>query len=460
MRLSIVGTGYVGLTTGVCLAARGHDVTALDVRGDIVDRLNGGEPHIHERDLGELLRRAIAEGRFRARRVEEADLAGSEIVMIAVGTPTVDGRIDLGQIADASRFIGRWLRHAEGDLSVVVKSTVVPGTTDTFVRRHLEAESGKGLGVFGLGMNPEFLREGDAVVDFMEPDRVVLGHEDPRTLARLEELYTPWHCERVRVNTRTAELIKYANNALLATQISAVNELANIAAAIGGIDVMDVMAGVHLDRRWNPVVAGARVDPQILTYLVPGCGFGGSCFPKDLHALRATARDVGADAAMLDAVIAVNARQPSQVSVLLERHLGSLRDRRVLVLGLAFKPGTDDVRESTSLTVIRDLLARGAKVSAHDPVAEGNARAALHDVAVEYVERWDAAVPGAEVIVVATKWPDYARLAEPPLRQALAGKVIVDPRRFLSPAALGACDYLAIGRSPDRPSFLTRPITP
>jgi UDPglucose 6-dehydrogenase len=451
MRVCVIGTGYVGLTTGVCLAARGHDVTALEVRDDLIERLNRGEPQIHEQGLSELLARQVTEGRFRARRVSESEIVGNEIVMLAVGTPTTDGRIDLCHVGEASRMIGRALRGNRHQPSIVVKSTVVPGTTDTFVRRHIELESGRKLGEFGLGMNPEFLREGQAVDDFMSPDRLVLGHEDAPTLARLEELYTPWTCERVRVNTRTAEFIKYANNCLLATQISAVNELANIAASIGGIDIMDVMVGVHLDERWNPVDEhGRRVQPEILTYLVPGCGFGGSCFPKDVQALRTAAVEHGVPPTLLDAVLEINARQPSQICVLLRNALGSLAGRRVLVLGLAFKPGTDDVRESTSLSIARELAAAGAAVVAHDPVAETNARAALSGVSIRYVADWEVGISEVDAIVVSTKWPEYERLLESPLHERLAGKVIVDARRMFSPTAFPEATYLAIGRGMPR----------
>jgi UDPglucose 6-dehydrogenase/GDP-mannose 6-dehydrogenase len=294
MRVGIIGTGYVGLVSGICLAAKGHSVTCVDLNQAIVDRLNGGTPHIHERGLPELLSEVRRQGLFAATCDLDAALDGADLVLIAVGTPSKDGVIDLGQIVAAARSIGAYLRRRDRFLSVVVKSTVVPGTTDTIVRAAIEEASGKAFPAFGLGMNPEFLREGEAIEDFMEPDRIVLGHEDPETLARLEELYAPWQADKLRVNTRTAELIKYANNALLATQISAINEIANLATAIGGIDVMDVVRGVHLDKRWNPITQdGGRVAPPILTYLVPGCGFGGSCFPKDLQALRSLAGSAG-----------------------------------------------------------------------------------------------------------------------------------------------------------------------
>lgn len=452
MRLAVLGTGYVGLVSGVCLAAKGHDVTCVDLREEVVALLNKGRPHIHERDLLELLTQVIAGGRFRATQDLATALTGRELVLVAVGTPSENGRIDLRFIEGAARQLGEWLGASKTHLSVVVKSTVIPGTTDTIVLRELENSSGMKLGQFGLGMNPEFLREGNAVEDFMQPDRIVFGHEDPRTLQRLEELYAPWNCDKVRVNTRTAELIKYANNCLLATQISAVNEIANLGAALGGVDVMDVMRGVHLDKRWNPILAdGRRANPQILTYLIPGCGFGGSCFPKDVQALRSQGEGVGLPMKILNGVLAVNDVQPVQIVRLLERKWPTLAGRRVLVLGLAFKPDTDDVRESASRRIIAALLAQGARVKAHDPIAAANARREWPELSLDVAEEWQGELPQAEAIVVATRWPEYSRLKDAPLREVLRGKVIVDARRFFHADDFPASAYHAIGYTPRSP---------
>jgi len=246
-------------------------------------------------------------------------------------------------------------------------------------------------------------------------------------------------------------MIKYANNCLLATQISAVNEIANLASALGGVDVMDVMRGVHLDKRWNPILPdGARAQPQILTYLIPGCGFGGSCFPKDVQALRSQGESVGLPMALLNAVLAINEAQPGQIGSLLRRQLGDIAGRRVLVLGLAFKPDTDDVRESPSRQVMADLLDGGAAVVAHDPVAAGNARRAWPELAAVYVTAWAPEIVAADAIVVLTRWPEYRDLLKPALAEAIRGKVIVDARRFFQPAELAASIYLAIGFSPLR----------
>ena len=447
MNVCVVGTGYVGLVSGVCLAAKGHHVVCVDLRAEVVEALNSGPPHIHERALPELLDEVRTAGRFRATMSLADGLADAAVVLLAVGTPSSEGKIDLTYIRGAAGEIGAHLPKLGRFLSIVVKSTVVPGTTDTIVREILEEKSGFKLGEFGLGMNPEFLREGEAVADFMNPDRVVLGHEDERTRELLEELYAPWDCEKLAVNTRTAEMIKYANNCLLATQISAVNELANLAAALGGVDIMDVMRGVHADKRWSPIQAnGSRLRPEILDYLVPGCGFGGSCFPKDVQALRSQGRAAEAPMQLLDAVLDVNERQPSQIATLLRRKFQSLAGKRLLVLGVAFKPETDDVRESASQKIMAELCAEGAVVFAHDPIAIPNARKAWPELKVSYVEDWENAVEDCDAVIVATKWPVYRKLAS--LNSKLEGKVIVDARRFFQASEFPTSEYLAIGFTP------------
>lgn len=444
MQLAVVGTGYVGLVSGVCLAARDHDVTCVDINPSIVSRLNAGEPTIYEKGLPELLGKVIEAGRFRATTNLSEALEGTDLVLISVGTPSENGVIDLRYVLGIAREIGAYIRDHDRHISIVVKSTVVPGTTDTAVRQAVEEASGKTKDAFGLGMNPEFLREGEAIEDFASPDRIVLGFEDQQTLGRLEELYAPWSVDKVRVNTRTAELIKYANNALLATQISAINEIANLAAALGGIDVMDVVKGVHLDKRWNPITETGRTAPQILSYLVPGCGFGGSCFPKDVQALRSQGMQQGLPMRMMNAVLDINDAQPAQVTSILEHDSGELAGRRVLVLGLAFKPGTDDVRESASLKIIGSLLEKGAIVAAHDPIAVEHFRRSFGaDAArVKFVDDWQAEARASEIVIVATKWPDYA-----PLKTLDVPRLVVfDARRMFRPAELKDSRYLTIGR--------------
>ena len=444
MRASIIGAGYVGLVSGVCLATRGHTVMCVDTNGEVVRQVNAGLPHIYERDLPELLQKAIQSGRFKASNQLEQALDSADLAMIAVGTPSNDDGADLSAIRGVARAIGSYLKDNDRDLSVVVKSTVPPGTTDTIVRSEISQMTGRDIPSFGLGMNPEFLREGDAVADFMEPDRIVLGHEDERTLARLEELYAPWPAPKLRMNTRSAELLKYANNALLATQVSAINEIANLAAALGGIDIVEVVEGVHMDARWNPPVGSGTTPPGILRYLVPGCGFGGSCLPKDLRALRAAGRGAGVPMDLVDAVLRVNEAQPDQVFELLQQHCGPLANRTVMVLGLAFKPGTDDVRESASVKLVERFLDKGIRTIAHDPLAVANFKTALGErsEAVGIVDDWRDHVDAADVIIVATSWPEYRELA----LMDLAGKVLFDGRSLFRRGEITSGKYLSIGR--------------
>jgi UDPglucose 6-dehydrogenase/GDP-mannose 6-dehydrogenase len=446
MKLTIIGTGYVGFVSGVCLASKGHDVTCLDLRQEVVDNLNRGKPHIHEEGLRSLLSNVLKTKRFRAKKAVVENFGDSELIIIAVGTPPQKGEINLAHVQNAAKLAGNYLHRAKRFVSVIVKSTVVPGTTDTFVRKILERVSGKKLGAFGLGMNPEFLREGAAVEDFLAPDRIVLGHETPETLRHLEELYATWKCDKLRVNSRTAEMIKYVSNCLLATQISAVNELANLAAVLGGIDSNEVMRGIHLDRRWNPILSrGQRAQPGILAYLKPGCGFGGSCFPKDVQALRSLGIAKKTPMRLLQAVLDINEHQPSEVAVLLKRQFGKLKGRRILVLGLAFKPGTDDVRESASLKIIRCLLESGAEIDAHDPVAAANAAAVLRHRKLHYIPSWQEELGDADGVVVATCWPEYRELAKDALSSARSRKIIVDARRMFRPDELSPAVYLTIG---------------
>lgn len=449
MKVSIIGTGYVGLVSGVCLAYKGHEVTCYDNNHEIVDSLNNGVPTIYETGLTQMLNKVLKEKRFIAKRISNETQLDSELVIIAVGTPSEKGEIDLVFIKQVSVLLGKYIKSNDNFVSIVVKSTVIPGTTDTFVREVIEENSGKTLGQFGLGMNPEFLREGNAINDFMNPDRIVIGHDDEKTLKLLKMLYEPWDCDKIFVNTRTAEMIKYVNNSLLAIQISAANEFANIADSVGGIDIMDVMNGVYADKRWSPILSDkSRISPEILTYLVPGCGFGGSCFPKDVQALRTKSYEVGIEPKILDAVLTVNDNQPYQVIKLLKKALVDLNNKKILLLGLAFKPGTDDVRESVSLKLIDNMLKNKAKIFAHDPIAIDNSKKVVSNhTNLRYIVNWKEKLSSVDAIVVATNWEEYQKLSSPNFQDKLTGKVLFDVRRFFIPTDFPKSIYLTIGRS-------------
>jgi UDPglucose 6-dehydrogenase len=446
MKVSIVGTGYVGLVSGVCLAEKGHAVVCVDVNQAKVDRINVGDPPMHESDLEKLLRRNLKHA-FRATTDLRSAVLDTDLTIIAVGTPFAGDEIDLRFIKEAALQIGSVLKEKAGYHVVLVKSTVVPGTTDDVVTPLLEKGSGKKAGPdFGVGMNPEFLREGDAVRDFLFPDRIVLGAIDDRTADVLDDLYRPFcGVDKLRTNPRTAETIKYAANSLLATMISFSNEIANLCTAIGDVDVVEVMRGVHLDKRLSPILAdGERVTPAFLTYLEAGCGFGGSCFPKDVKALIAYGKNLGETMGLLDAVIEVNNRQPRTVLDLLRKRFPQLARTKVSVLGLAFKPGTDDMRESPAIPIIKELIAEDASITVFDPVARYEAEKIFKTDRLTFAGSLAEAVTDAEAILVLTRWPEFKELAH--LLSPLADPpVIIDGRRMLDRYAF--LKYEGIGLS-------------
>lgn len=449
MQVAVIGGGYVGLVSGTCLASRGHAVTIVERDAGKVAQIESGNSPIHEEGLDELLSATIGKTLFVTQDIREA-VANSDLTLIAVGTPFNGDQIDLSQIESASIEIGKVLKDTERYHVVVVKSTVVPGTTDDLVLPAVEQHSGKTCGTdFGVGMNPEFLREGNAVEDFMNPDRIVIGCNDDQSFTAINELYNSFEStDKIRCNTTTAEMIKYAANALLATLISYSNEIGNICEKVPGVDTQDVFDGVQLDKRFSPILEnGTRIVPQSNTYLRTGCGFGGSCFPKDVNALRVYANQQGVDSAVLDGVIKTNAKQPDTVVKLLHKHYTSLQDVSITVLGLAFKPGTDDIRESPSLTIVNQLLDAGAKVTVFDPHAmEVAASTALSSHStITYGESVKASIEGAEAIVVATAWPEFETLPAM-INGSAPAPLVIDGRRMFAPDSVAR--YEGVGRGP------------
>lgn len=453
MRACIVGAGYVGLVTGACLANSGVDVTCVDVDADRVRTINAGRSPIHEEGLAPLLRRHAGRS-LTATTDLAAAVRAADLTMIAVGTPSRNGQIDLTQVLEATRQVGAALRDHDGDHVVVVKSTVVPGTTDRVVLPALEQAAGRRAGVdLGVGTNPEFLTEGQAVADFMHPDRIVVGGIDEGTIERIERLYDGFaDVPRIRTTNGTAELIKYTSNALLATMISFSNEIANLAAAIGDIDVVEVMRGVHSSHYLSPVgPEGRRVTAPITSFLEAGCGFGGSCLPKDVSALVRHGQDMGVPMRLLEAVLRVNADQPDHLVQVVRDGLGTLQDRRVAVLGLAFKPDTDDVRASPAFPVIDRLLDEQAHVTVYDPVATETARPHLPPAGIMVADSLEQAVEDADAIVIVTRWDEFRRLPSIVGRIAIP-PLVVDGRRLLDPHTVRRYAGVGLGHHA-HPSF-------
>jgi UDPglucose 6-dehydrogenase len=446
MRISVIGTGYVGLVSGACFAEIGHDCICVDIDASKVARINRGEPPIHENGLESLLKRHVGT-RLRATTDLRAAVLASSITFIAVGTPFDGTRIDLSYVREAARQIGEALRDKGTFHTVVVKSTVVPGTTDDVVAVELARASGKRAGVdFGVGMNPEFLTEGVAVDDFMHPDRIVIGGTDARAIVVQREVYAAFpDTPTLETNNKTAEMIKYTSNSVLATMISFANEIGNLCDALGGVDVADVMQGVHLARYFTSTLAdGQRIKAPISSFLWAGCGYGGSCLPKDTKALSAHGLAHGQPMPLLDAVIATNLAQPARMIALLQRHFGELRGVRVAVLGLAFKEDTDDMRESPAIPIVHQLIERGALVTAYDPIATEAARKVLPD-GVRYAPSLEKVLQDVDAAMLITRWGEFQRVPELLKRRADA-PLLIDGRRVLAPSTVPG--YEGIGRRP------------
>jgi UDPglucose 6-dehydrogenase len=432
MRVSIIGTGYVGLVTGVCLAEKGHTVFCVDKDSQKVNLINTGASPIYERGLEELLKKNI-QNKFCASTNLYKSIFDSDITLIAVGTPFDGNQIDLTQVQEVSVQVGDVLKEKTGYHAVVVKSTVVPGTTDEVVLPALEKASGKTAGLeFGVSMNPEFLTEGQAVADFMNPDRIVLGANDEKSMRLLEQLYEPFDgIPTLKTNRKTAEMIKYSSNAMLATQISFANEIANLCSALGGVDVVDVMKGVHLSSYLSPTASdGKRIQAPLSSFLAAGCGFGGSCLPKDVKALIAHGKKAGSPLPLLTAVMEGNRRQPGEVIRLLRKHFASLKDVRITILGLAFKPDTDDMRESPAIPIIKELLAQKAILKGYDPVANHEARKLFSPQQLILSGSLEDALERVDAIVLVTRWGQFREVPEL-LARVNPQAIFVDGRRML-----------------------------
>jgi UDPglucose 6-dehydrogenase len=430
MRIVVVGAGYVGLTTAVCLSKMGQVVSLVEVSEERIKTILSGVAPFFEPNIDELLKEVLANGHLLVTSNLEEAVLSSDITFIAVGTPDSGGAIDLSQVKQAAAAIGKCLKP-EKYHTVIVKSTVVPGTTDGVVREALEQASGLKAGQFGLCMNPEFLREGSAIDDFMDPDRIVVGQWDERAGQIVASLYAEFDCPIICTTLRNSELIKYSSNSLLSVLISFSNEIANICEHLPDTDVETVMQALHLDRRLSPIVDGKRVSPQILSYLRAGCGFGGSCLPKDVNALRTFSKNLGTATPLLDATVAVNMARAKQVIALLEKSIGSLRGKKVAVLGLTFKPETDDLRESPALKIIDYLEEKLAQVYAYDPQVNA-LTPALKDRSFVICKSSQEAYQNADALVIATAWEEFKNLNWQEIAREMRNPLILDGRRLLS----------------------------
>jgi UDPglucose 6-dehydrogenase len=437
--ISVFGTGYVGLSMAACFASRGLPTTCFDVDERRVESVSQGKTPFSEPGLDELVAESVANGLLKATTDPTSAVLTSGITFVTVGTPSKrDGGIDLGQVKNASRLIGKALA-SKGWHLVVVKSTVIPGTTDGIVRPIIERVSGKRCpSDFGLCVNPEFLREGCAVQDNMKPDRIVIGEVDSKSGEALKAFYREFYGEMpptIDTSAVNAELIKYVNNAFLATKVSFINMIANLCQTLPGADVEEVARGIGLDRRISP------------SFLNAGLGYGGSCFPKDIKALLTYAGKLKAELPILRATVNINELQPLRAVEMAEKSIGKLKGRRIAVLGLSFKPNTDDVREAVSIKIVKELLRRRALVTVYDPVAAENARGHLGN-RVLYTRSSHECIQDADCCIIVTEWDEFSDLSPADFKSKMRRPVIIDGRRALDKMRFAATEYSAIGLGP------------
>lgn len=432
MNIAVIGTGYVGLVTGACFAEFGVHVTCVDVDTTKVDRLNQGIIPIYEPGLDTIVEKNVEAGRLHFTTDIKAAVQNSVVVFLAVGTPPrEDGTPDMSFYQQAAKDVA----EAMNGYKVLVTKSTVPVGTGKWLREFVN-ENMASPTEFGVASNPEFLREGAAITDFMRPDRVVIGSNEERAIEVMKELYRPLYLIETPIiitSLEAAELIKYAANAFLATKITFINEIANLCDAIG-CDVHDVARGMGMDNR-----IGRK-------FLHPGPGYGGSCFPKDTRALTTVADQFGVETLIVDAVIEANERQRDAMIPKIEKMAGDLKGKQIGVLGLSFKPETDDMRESPATDIVKELVKRGAAIKAYDPVAMDEAKHVLPDI--EYaVDEYDA-IKGADMMVIITEWNQFRALDMEKVKQLLKAPKIVDLRNVYEPDDMRELgfEYVGVGR--------------
>jgi len=437
--ISVMGSGYVGLTTAVGFASKGYKVIISTHDKEKVASINKGIPPFYEPGLAELLQKVVNEGNLTCVSDSETAILRTDTTFIASGTPSKpDGSIDLQYMKNACREIGEALKKKNTYHLIIVKSTVVPGTTNNIVKPMIEKYSHKKCGVtFGLCMSPEFLAEGSALQDTFKPDRIVIGEYDNKSGYLLESLYKDF-CGRnsppiIRSNLPNAELVKYASNAFLAMKVSFINQMANLCQKIPYADVAVIARGIGLDKRIGPL------------FLKAGLGWGGSCFPKDLKALLNFAKKTRAELPLIEATLSVNSAQPLKAVQLAEQLLGKPEGKNVAILGLSFKPGTDDMRDAVSIKIVEELLKRKARVSAYDPAAIKNARV-IFGKKIRYCKSALECIGNADCAILVTEWPEFLQLKPEDFATNMKKPILVDGRRMYDPRKFSRkLRYVAIG---------------
>ena len=448
MKIGIIGAGYVGLTTAICLASMKHEISIFDINKEKTKQIHEKKLPFFERGLQEILENVISSKNLIPVKNLNELVANTEGCFICVGTPTKANSIDLTQIIDAVKSLADSIKQNDkNDYKIIIRSTIIPNTARNTILPILNDKLHELK--FGLSVVPEFLREGNALDDFMNPDKIVIGSLDENSRLFVKNVFQNYKdkCEFIETNLESAELIKYTNNAFFSMLISFSNEIANISENIPGVDSYEILKALISDKRITSTVNNKKVIPSLDSYLIPGCGFGGSCFPKDVQAILDYANKNKIHTPLLSAILEINAERPNKMVLLSESILGTLKNKKITILGLTFKPETDDVRSSPALDAIKILSEKGAKISTFDPIIKSKKDLIKLPAGCNVYFRIEDALKDSDIAMVFTKWPEFKSLDSKFLKQFMKNPTIIDGRGFLDKEKFDNGSYFKIGYS-------------
>ena len=446
MKIGIVGAGYVGLTTGICLASLKHKISIFDLDEEKLKKIRERKLPFFEKGLEEILEKVISTGDLSPQNDVNELVNQTDGCFICVGTPTKNNTIDLTQIINSVKSITESIKtNQKKNYNIIIRSTIIPNTSRNVILPILNKEISE-LG-FGLAVVPEFLREGNALNDFMNPDKIVIGSLNDDTKLFVKEIFSEFKdkCEFIETNLESSELIKYTNNAFFSMLISFSNEIANVSEKIPGVDPYKILRALISDKRITSKINEEKVIPSLESYLIPGCGFGGSCFPKDVQALLDYSNKNNVKTPLLKAILDINAERPNKMVFLAESILSTLKDRKISILGLTFKPDTDDLRSSPSIDAINILLEKNAKVFAFDPIFESKPNAIKLPEGCKICNKMEDALKDSDMVMVFTKWNEFKILDTKFLKQFMKNPIIIDGRGFLEKEKFDVGTYFKIG---------------
>ena len=448
MKIGVIGAGYVGLTTGICLASLKHEISIFDIDEEKLEQIRKKNLPFFEKGLQEILEKVISVGYLIPQNDVSKLVNATDGCFICVGTPTKNNSIDLTQITNSIKAIIESIKdNQKKNYKIIIRSTMIPNTSKNVILPILNKELSK-LG-FGLAVVPEFLREGNALDDFMNPDKIVIGSLDSDTKLFVKEIFSSFKdkCEFIETNLESSELIKYTNNAFFSMLISFANEIANISEKIPGVDPYKILKALISDKRITSKINKEKIIPSLESYLIPGCGFGGSCFPKDVQALLDYSNKNSIDTPLLKAILDINAERPNKMVLLAESILSTLKNKKVSILGLTFKPDTDDLRSSPALDAINILLKKDAKVFAFDPILKSRPDIIKLPDGCNVCYNLEDTLKNSDIAMVFTKWEEFKFLDSKLLKQFMNNPIIIDGRGFLEKEKFDVGAYFKIGYS-------------